>query len=74
MGELIQSRYGMAPAGAATRSITATEILLEIGYDRPTKAQLNAAGSVLRALFGEAKRTKAGRLFDVPSQSAGRPF
>lgn len=74
VGELIQSRYGMAPAGAATRSITATEILLEIGYDRPTKAQLNAAGSVLRALFGEAKRTKAGRLFDVPSQSAGRPF
>ncbi|WP_288449757.1 VapE domain-containing protein [uncultured Pseudomonas sp.] len=74
VGELIQSRYGMAPKTAATRLITATEVLLEIGYDRPSKAQLNAAGSILKRLYGEAKRTKAGRLFSVPFAASPTPF
>ncbi|RDS80903.1 hypothetical protein DWU98_12930 [Dyella monticola] len=67
IGELITLKYGDASASAPRTPMTATEVLLEIGYDRPTKANLNEAAKVLRALFGEAKRTKAARQFMVPS-------
>jgi len=71
--ELIQSRYGSAPADAIRRPMTATDILLEIGFDRPTQRQKNDAGQALRQLFGAPRRTKSGLLFDVPVLVAGRP-
>ncbi|MGC1547117.1 MAG: VapE domain-containing protein, partial [Rhodanobacter sp.] len=50
IGELIASKYGNAPASASCRPMTASEVLLEIGFDRPTKANLNEAAKALRAL------------------------
>lgn len=64
--ELILSRYGEAVGNRETEPMTATKVLLEIGYDRPTKAQLNVAAKALRKLFGDAVRTKKARLFSVP--------
>lgn len=72
--ELIQARYGRAREDAPRKSMTATEILLAIGYDRPTKAQLNAAANALRTLCGEPRKTKAGRLFEIPIVEDHRPF
>ncbi|MGJ7514429.1 VapE domain-containing protein [Pseudomonas baetica] len=72
--ELIQSRYGAAPADAITRRMTATDVLLEMGFDRPTQRQKNDAGQTLRTLFGVPKRTKAGLFFDVPVCSTSRPY
>ncbi|WP_313038238.1 hypothetical protein [Stutzerimonas nitrititolerans] len=71
--ELIQSRYGSAPADAIRRPKTATDILLEIGFDRPTQRQKNDAGQALRQLLGAPRRTKSGLFFDVPVLVAGRP-
>ncbi|WP_349568444.1 VapE domain-containing protein [Azotobacter salinestris] len=72
--ELIQSRYGAAPVSAITRRMTATDVLLEMGFDRPTQRQKNDAGQTLRKLFGAPKRTKAGLLFDVPVTTTSRPY
>jgi putative DNA primase/helicase len=66
IGELISLKYGNAPASVPRRPMTASEVLLEIGFDRPTKANLNEAAKTLRALFGEPKRTNTGRQFMVP--------
>jgi len=74
VGELIQSTYGSASNNAVKRSMTATEVLLEIGFDKPTKAQMNEASKALRKLFGEPKRTKTARMFDVPVTAQRHPF
>lgn len=75
IGELITLKYGDAPASTPRTPMTATEVLIEIGYDRPSKANLNEAAKALRAIFGDAKRTNAGRFFMVPSaQQAGHPL
>ncbi|WP_049275796.1 VapE domain-containing protein [Pseudomonas putida] len=72
--ELIQSRYGAVPSHSITRRMTATDVLLEVGFDRPTQRQKNDAGQMLRKLFGEPKRTKSGMFFDVPTTTASHPF
>jgi len=64
--ELIINRYSNAVGSKNTRQMVATQVLLEIGYDRPTKTQLNVAAQALRKLFGDAKRTKKGRFFILP--------
>lgn len=72
--ELIQSRYGRAPERSLKRHMTATDVLLEMGFDRPTQRQKNDAGQTLRKLFGPPKRTKSGLYFEVPSLIEERPF
>ena len=62
---------------ATTRPMTATQVLLAIGYRNPTKAQTNTAATTLRRLCGEPSRTGKGRFFDVPfvsRQYEDRPF
>jgi putative DNA primase/helicase len=71
--ELIQSRYGDA-SNVAFRSMTATDVLIEIGYDKPTRVHLNKAANALREMFGEPKRTKTGRFFNVPALRNHPPF
>lgn len=66
IGELIAMKYGNESSAAPRRAMTASEVLLEIGFDRPTKANLNEAAKALRAFFGDPKRTNAGRQFMVP--------
>jgi len=49
------------------REMTSTEILMEIGYDKPTRGQAMKVTSVLKGSFGKtAKRTKAKRFFNMP--------
>ncbi|WP_186122873.1 VapE domain-containing protein [Burkholderia gladioli] len=72
--ELINTWYGDAPDTAYRRRVTATEVLLEMGYDKPTQAQKNDAGNALRKLFGDPKRTKLGLFFEVPEKAPTRPF
>lgn len=64
--ELIIKRYSEAVGNRETEPMTATDVLLKINYERPTKAQLNIAARALRKLLGEPRRTKRGRFFNVP--------
>lgn len=73
VAELILARYGGA-TGTAREPMTATQVLLAIGFDKPTKAHLNCAAKVLRGLFGEPRRTGKGAFFDIPTNDPDRPF
>lgn len=64
--ERILSLYGEAVGNRKTEPKTATDVLLKIGYDRPTKPQKNVAANALRKYVGEPKRTKHGLFFNVP--------
>lgn len=69
IGELITIKYGGATTLTPCKPMTATDVLIEIGFRQPTKANLNEAAKALRALFGEPKRTNSGRQFMVPCVS-----
>jgi putative DNA primase/helicase len=69
IGELITMKYGNTTSLTPRRPMTATDVLIEIGFRQPTKANLNEAAKALRALFGEPKRTNSGRQFMVPCVS-----
>jgi putative DNA primase/helicase len=65
--DLILSKYDVT--ATPTRRLSATEILVEIGFDRPTNAQAQKAGSALRRLFGDPRRGHGGRsLYSVPDK------
>lgn len=77
--ELILSRYGDAGEWVRCIPMTATQVLLAIGFDKPTKDQMNTAATALRKLFGEPKKTRAGRFYMVPGEGGDsrddeRPF
>ena len=69
--ELIQAKYGAEDDRASRAAMTATQVLLAIGYDRPTKAQLNTASIYLRKLFGPSRKSRAGRVFNLPDVTNG---
>lgn len=69
--ELIMTRYASAGSGIMTKRMTASEVLLSIGYDRPTQKQLQEAGKALRKLFGEPSKAGSVRYFNVPILYAG---
>ena len=62
--ELIASKYDFADP--YRRSVTATQVLLELGYQSPSKSLLNSAATIMRKHFGEPTRTGKGRFFKVP--------
>lgn len=65
--DLILSKYDVT--ATPTRRLSATEILVEIGFDKPTNAQAQKAGSALRRLFGDPRRGRTGRnLYCVPDK------
>lgn len=52
---------------AAYIEMTATDVLLSIGQDRPTKSQATQCGNILRKLTGrDARRTSKGRFYLMP--------
>lgn len=69
IGELITMKYGNTTSLTLCKPMTATDVLIEIGFRQPTKTNLNEAAKALRALFGEPKRTNSGRQFMVPCVS-----
>lgn len=59
--------------GMGWREMTASEVLLQIGFDKPNKSQATHASKVLKKLCGgDPRRTKAGRFFTMPPRSDGR--
>jgi putative DNA primase/helicase len=63
IAEMIETKYS---SGDATRALTATEVLVEIGYKLPTKQQLNAAGAALKEKFGDWKKSNGRKVYRVP--------
>jgi putative DNA primase/helicase len=64
--ELIQSRFDWS--GEREKLMSATEVLVAIGYDKPTNPQAKDAGQALRELTGEEPRKSNGRMvFRMPS-------
>lgn len=62
--ELITCRYDFA--GVTRRALTATQVLLELGYDNPNKKTLNESASVMRKHFGDSTKSNSRRVFRVP--------
>jgi predicted P-loop ATPase len=51
------------------KEMTATEVLVMIGFDKPNKAQATHASGLLRDLTGaEPRKTKTGRYFKMPKR------
>lgn len=66
--EMILARFewGSERAGAY-REHTASQVLQEIGFDKPNKSQATHCSNVLRKLTGqEPRKTKNGRFFNLP--------
>lgn len=66
--EMILARFewGSDRAGAY-REHTASQVLQEIGFDKPNKSQATHCSNVLRRLTGqEPRKTKNGRFFNLP--------
>jgi putative DNA primase/helicase len=52
--------------------MTASEVLIAIGFDKPNKSQATHASKVLKKLTGkEPKRKASGRYFEMPSKPKG---
>lgn len=52
--------------------MTATDVLVAVGYDKPNKAQATHASKVLKKLTGgEPKKSGASRFFDMPAKLRG---
>jgi len=64
--EMILSRWGNWVDYHLRKQMTATQVLLAIGYDKPTRPQQTSAAAALTKLFGKPKRTGSGRYYDVP--------
>jgi putative DNA primase/helicase len=64
--ELILRRYDHDAHPHDWRYLTATEILIEMGYDRPTRSQLNEAGAAMRKHFSDWTRSNGRKVFKVP--------
>jgi predicted P-loop ATPase len=50
-------------------ALTPTELLRELGIDRPSNAQCKECGAILRELFGESKRIQGRDKWRVPART-----
>lgn len=65
--ELVQQMYDWSASDATWRYVTATDVVKECGYERPTKHDANSAAAAIRKLNGNrGKRTGAAKLLLVP--------
>lgn len=62
--ELIMSRYNFG--SPIRRSLSTTEVLIELGFERPTKTQLNDATALMEKRFGKKVRSNGNRVYKVP--------
>jgi putative DNA primase/helicase len=60
------------PKAIGGKEMTATDVLLAIGYDKPTRQAATHASTILKKLAGEPKRKNSGRYFQMP-QYRGKP-
>lgn len=69
--ELIRKTFDWSRPCAV--DMTASDVLIAIGYDRPNKSQATHASKVLQKITGEKPRkTKNGRFFQLPVMTAAR--
>lgn len=65
--ERLQTRYDWDSDRSGWRWMTATEVMLEIGFDRPTRGDVTNCGHILQELSGAPqKRSNGKRLSMVP--------
>jgi hypothetical protein len=70
--ELILTKFQWGGDTPRTNAMTATDVLLAIGYDKPNKAQAKEAGTILRRLTGAEPRKSNGKsVFDMPPRARG---
>lgn len=60
--ERLQSRFDWEAPASMWRWMTATDAMAEIGFDRPTRADVTQAGQILQELNGQQRRKSNGRL------------
>lgn len=77
--ELIRSRFLWGAPKTSFREMTATDVVLAVGFDRPTKKQSTDASRILERLTdAKAKATtvdgKRGKFFLVAPDANERPF
>jgi predicted P-loop ATPase len=60
--ERLQSRFDWDAPASMWRWMTATDAMAEIGFDRPTRADVTQAGQILQELNGQQRRKSNGRL------------
>jgi putative DNA primase/helicase len=62
-------------AAGMGRPMTATQVLLEIGYDKPNKIAATHASKILKKLTGgEPTKTATGRFFNMPASTKRQRF
>ena len=75
--ELLQQRFNWKLAGTG-QEMTATDVLMRLGYDRPTKTQATDCSRLLQKMTGgPLRRTASKRLFRMPpmlNQYNGEPY
>lgn len=75
--EMLQQRFDWNRKGLG-REMTATDVLLHLGFDRPTKTQATDCSRLLQKMTGaKPRRTATSRLFKMPpthGQDQGAPF
>jgi putative DNA primase/helicase len=59
--ELLLARFSIAGAGG--KHMSASQILIELGYDRPTRAQATEAGQVLSRLGATSKKSAGSKQY-----------
>lgn len=70
--EMLQTRFSWGKQGQG-REMTATEVLLEVGFDRPTKTQATDCSRLLQKMTGNKPRKSGSkRLFSMPPKAEDR--
>lgn len=75
--ELIQTRYNFEAPGDSWRLLKNSEILFELGYDKPNKKQATDATKTFEDCFGKKRKSNGREGYDTPplkSEWRNRPY
>jgi putative DNA primase/helicase len=64
--DLLLLHYDCDPLLPRPNLLSASEILVSIGYERPNNIQSRSCGTILRKYFGDPKKTNGRQLFAMP--------
>jgi hypothetical protein len=68
--ELITTRFRWQQGVFYGTAMTATDVLIAIGYDRPTTKQTRECGTILRKIAGEPKKSNGRMVFQMPPRTS----
>ncbi|HDQ5285852.1 TPA: PriCT-2 domain-containing protein [Raoultella ornithinolytica] len=75
--EMIQTRYNFEAPRDSWRLLNNTEILFDLGYERPSKKQATEATKAIEDCFGQKRKSNGRKGYDVPPlrpEWRSRPF